>query len=130
MSSELTDRSAVAVREWTRGWLADHLPAGWMQAIDTADGATVTALRAQINYDDWCIQLGSDGLATPTWPSEYGAGLSLTPGEAKPLNDELARYQGKLGHLERLLRAADGPALEKLFTEARAARDQWLKSST
>jgi prephenate dehydrogenase len=46
------------------------------------------------------------------------------------LLDELARYQGKLGELERLLRRADGPALEKLFTDARAARDQWLKSST
>jgi prephenate dehydrogenase len=45
------------------------------------------------------------------------------------LLDELARYHGKLGEMERLLRAADGPALEKLFAEARAARDQWLKSS-
>jgi prephenate dehydrogenase len=44
--------------------------------------------------------------------------------------DELARYRGKLGQLEKLLRIADGAALEKLFAEARAARDQWLKSST
>jgi len=93
MSLELNDRSAAAVREWTRRWLVDHLPAGWMEAVDAGDSETVTTLRAQINYDDWCIQLGADGLATPTWPSEYGAGLSLTPGEAKPLNDELARYQ-------------------------------------
>jgi prephenate dehydrogenase len=44
--------------------------------------------------------------------------------------DELSRYQAKLGEMERLLRKADGAALEKLFAEARAARDQWLKSSS
>jgi len=44
--------------------------------------------------------------------------------------DELQRYQAKLGEMEKLLRAADADALEKLFAEARDARDQWLKSST
>jgi prephenate dehydrogenase len=44
--------------------------------------------------------------------------------------DELKRYQAKLGEMEKLLRAADGEALEKLFAEARDARDRWLKSST
>ena len=43
---------------------------------------------------------------------------------------ELASYQRKLGEMEKLLRAGDGAALEKLFAEARHARDQWLKSST
>jgi hypothetical protein len=32
--------------------------------------------------------------------------------------------------MERLLQAGDGAALEKLFAEARQARDQWLKSSS
>jgi prephenate dehydrogenase len=44
--------------------------------------------------------------------------------------DELKRYQAKLSEMEKLLRAADGDALEKLFAEARDARDRWLKSST
>jgi len=44
--------------------------------------------------------------------------------------DEIERYQAKLGEMEKLLRAADGDALEKLFAEARDARDRWLKSST
>ena len=44
--------------------------------------------------------------------------------------DELERYQAKLGGLEKLLVASDGDALEKLFAEARDARNQWLKSST
>jgi prephenate dehydrogenase len=46
------------------------------------------------------------------------------------LLDELKRYGAKLGQLEKLLQAGDGAALEKLFVEARTARDQWLKSST
>jgi prephenate dehydrogenase len=46
------------------------------------------------------------------------------------LLDELKRYGAKLGQLEKLLQAGDGDALEKLFAQARAARDQWLKSST
>ena len=44
--------------------------------------------------------------------------------------DELKRYQAKLDGLEKLLDAGDGDALEKLFAEARDARNQWLKSST
>ena len=44
--------------------------------------------------------------------------------------DELKRYQAKLGEMETLLRAGDGEGLQKLFGEARDARDQWLKSSS
>ena len=43
---------------------------------------------------------------------------------------ELARYQVQLGLFEKLLHAADGGALEKLFADARDARDRWLKSSS
>jgi prephenate dehydrogenase len=43
---------------------------------------------------------------------------------------ELERYQGKVGELERLVAAGDGAALERLFAEARDARNQWLKSSS
>jgi prephenate dehydrogenase len=43
---------------------------------------------------------------------------------------ELARYQAELGDIERLLAAGDGAALERLFSEARDARNRWLKSSS
>jgi prephenate dehydrogenase len=42
------------------------------------------------------------------------------------LLDELDRYVGKLGALRPLVEAGDGAALEKLFAEARAARERWL----
>jgi prephenate dehydrogenase len=46
------------------------------------------------------------------------------------LLQELRRYQAKLGFMEKLLQAADAAGLEKLFAEARDARDRWLKSSS
>jgi len=46
------------------------------------------------------------------------------------LLSELKKYQGKVAAIEKLLQAGDGAALEKLFAEARQARDQWLKSSS
>ena len=43
---------------------------------------------------------------------------------------EVTRYSTQLGLVEKLLQAGDAKALEKLFTEARDARDRWLKSSS
>jgi prephenate dehydrogenase len=43
---------------------------------------------------------------------------------------ELSRYEKKLAELRRLLEEEDGPALERLFAEAREARNRWLKLSS
>jgi prephenate dehydrogenase len=42
---------------------------------------------------------------------------------------ELKRYGDKLAAVAKLLEAADAAALEKLFAEAREARDKWIHSS-
>jgi prephenate dehydrogenase len=39
---------------------------------------------------------------------------------------ELDRYVAKLGALRPLVERGDGAGLEKLFAEARAARERWL----
>jgi prephenate dehydrogenase len=39
---------------------------------------------------------------------------------------ELDRYAAKLDSVRSLLAAGDGPALERLFAEAKSARDQWI----
>ncbi len=93
MSAVPTDRSPDGLRALARDWLAENLPDGWMAAIEGGDGDTVAALRSGLDFDDWCVRLGRAGFATPTWPAEYGAGLSLTPGEAKHVNDVLGRYK-------------------------------------
>jgi 3-oxochol-4-en-24-oyl-CoA dehydrogenase len=64
----------------TRAWILDNLPAAWLDAVHRGDLAAVDemtmdpAMRA-----DWYDRLGAAGLATPTWPVEYGGlGLSTT----------------------------------------------------
>jgi prephenate dehydrogenase len=43
--------------------------------------------------------------------------------------EELKRYRRKLDAIGKLLEAGDGSALEKLFAEAREAREKWMHSS-
>ncbi len=43
---------------------------------------------------------------------------------------EIDKYEGKLREMKALLEAGDGAALERLFAEAREAREQWLKRSS
>jgi len=43
------------------------------------------------------------------------------------LLEELARYVAKLNDVRPLVERGDGPALQRLFEEARAARERWLK---
>jgi prephenate dehydrogenase len=45
------------------------------------------------------------------------------------LLDELKAYSSKLGSVQKLLEAGDAAGLERLFAEARAAREQWIRSS-
>jgi prephenate dehydrogenase len=45
------------------------------------------------------------------------------------LLEELKKYRKELDSIGRLLEAGDGAGLEKLFAEARAARDKWIHSS-
>ena len=46
------------------------------------------------------------------------------------LVEEMDRYARKLGELRSLIEKGDGAALERLFGEAREAREQWLKRSS
>ena len=93
MAVESPQRSAEDLRDMTRRWLAEHLPAGWMEAVDAGDTEAFATLRAGLDYAAWCVEFGEAGYATPTWPSEYGAGLSLSPGDARFVNEVLNRYK-------------------------------------
>jgi len=87
---EFTDE---ALRAQTLEWLREQLPAGWMEAIDADDRDAWAKLRAGLDYGEWCTRFGEAGYATPTWPKEYGAGLSLGPAEAKHVNEVLNHYK-------------------------------------
>ena len=77
----------------TRSWLRENLPAGWMEAVDAGADDEVSRLRDAQDFSDWCTRMGEAGYATPTWPSEYGAGMSLSPGQAKHVNEVLGEYK-------------------------------------
>ena len=47
----------------------------------------------------------------------------------KALLVELKRYSGELARVRRILQRGDGRALEALFSQARAARDRWIKDT-
>jgi alkylation response protein AidB-like acyl-CoA dehydrogenase len=93
MSTDLSALSAEELGAITRAWLAEHLPAGWMEAVDAGDSTTVAGLRADLDYAKWCTEFGESGFATPTWPAEYGAGSSLSPGQARAVNEALNTYK-------------------------------------
>ncbi|HEX7522406.1 MAG TPA: acyl-CoA dehydrogenase family protein [Acidimicrobiia bacterium] len=93
MSVDVAELSAEQLRAQTLAWLEEQLPAGWLSAIDAGDEEQAWALRKQVDYADWCVRLGEAGYATPTWPKEYGAGLSLSPVQAKAVNEVLNHYR-------------------------------------
>ena len=93
MAVDVREISPEELRDQTLGWLREQLPAGWIEAVDTGDDDAFAAARAGLEYSEWCVRFGEAGYATPTWPSEYGAGLSLLPGQAKHVNEVLNHYK-------------------------------------
>jgi alkylation response protein AidB-like acyl-CoA dehydrogenase len=93
MAVEAPDVTTEQLRAQAVSWLRDNLPAGWMEAVDAGDDEKVAALRRELDYSEWCVRFGEAGYATPTWPREYGAGLSLTPGQAKGVNEVINHYR-------------------------------------
>jgi alkylation response protein AidB-like acyl-CoA dehydrogenase len=93
MTVDTPARTAEQLRDRTLAWLRENLPPGWIEAVDAGDHERLSALRRALDYAGWCKRLGEAGYATPTWPVEYGAGLSLTPGQAKAVTDVLGRYR-------------------------------------
>ncbi len=66
--------------------------AGWRRSTPATTRRS-SALRRELDYSEWCVRFGEAGYATPTWPAEYGAGLSLSPGQAKLVNEVLNHYK-------------------------------------
>ncbi len=83
----------VALGEETRAWLREHLPAGWLDAVDTGDTEALARLRDGLDLASFHHALGTAGYVTPTWPVENGAGLGLTPRQARAVTEVLDRYE-------------------------------------
>ena len=63
MTAVLEDRSPATLRDFARDWLAEHLPAGWMEAVDRGDAdAAARATAAKIMASEsavWAVELAS-----------------------------------------------------------------------
>jgi alkylation response protein AidB-like acyl-CoA dehydrogenase len=89
----VTEIDADELRDRTRAWLRENLPAGWVEAVDAGDTERLAALGAELDGRAWLVRMGDAGYATPTWPAEYGAGQSLSPRQARAVNEVLVRYR-------------------------------------
>ena len=93
MTVDAPEQTAEALRDQTLAWLREHLPDGWMDAIDAGDREAWSSSALRSTTTRGASVFGESGYATPTWPQEYGAGLSLAPGQAKAVNDVLNHYK-------------------------------------
>lgn len=89
------DAASEAFRTEIRGWLADNLPAGWMDAVDRGEVFRLDeAERAEFNAT-WPATLYAGGWICATWPTEYGGkGLSTLQGVV--LAEEFARARAPM----------------------------------
>ena len=92
---ESPSRSAEELRDMTRQWLA-RAAAGRVDGGDRRRRRRRASPRsaAGSTTPSGASSSARPGYATPTWPAEYGAGLSLSPGEARFVNEVLEPLQG------------------------------------
>jgi alkylation response protein AidB-like acyl-CoA dehydrogenase len=62
------------VRTEFLSWLQEHLPAGWIEAVDNGDDAALAKARTGFDSQKFLEEIGVAGWAQPTWPKEYGGG--------------------------------------------------------
>ena len=93
MAVDTRELAPEQLRELTLDWLREQLPVGWMDAVDGGDEVALAQARRGLDYAEWCVRFGEAGFATPTWPVDYGAGMSLAPGQAQHVNDVLNHYK-------------------------------------
>jgi 3-oxochol-4-en-24-oyl-CoA dehydrogenase len=112
------DALGVRVREW----LEAHLPTAWRDAALAGDQHALAAVTADPAVTTaWYGELGRAGLATPTWPVEYG-GLGLAADGAAIVNDELTRLHAGRPESDFVGVALAGPTIIEWGTDAQKAR--------
>lgn len=76
-----------------RDWIRENLPEEWRRAAEAGDWAAVARIQADARLRaNWYAALGDSGLATPTWPREYG-GLELSAEAGGAVTAALIEYR-------------------------------------
>jgi alkylation response protein AidB-like acyl-CoA dehydrogenase len=82
----------AAFRADFRDWLAEVLPAGWIEALEADDDAAFAGPRKDFNFLSWMTTIGRTGYAAPLWPKEYG-GLSGEAWMQQIVREELSSHR-------------------------------------
>ncbi|MFV0532899.1 MAG: acyl-CoA dehydrogenase family protein [Cumulibacter sp.] len=92
-----TNATEAQIGAIAHDWIRSNLPEQWREAAEARDWATVEKFRADDSVcKPWFAALGDSGLATPTWPREYG-GLELSQDQSAPIADALEHYHAGRG---------------------------------
>ena len=91
------DPARAEFRAEFRAWLAEVLPAAWIDAIEAGDDDAYARSRAAAEGDGWnpfrwMRVIGESGFAAPLWPKEYG-GRSGEPWMTLVVREELERHR-------------------------------------
>jgi alkylation response protein AidB-like acyl-CoA dehydrogenase len=89
------DAEAEGFRAEIRDWLADNLPAGWVEAAEQGESLEMSPEERREFNESWPQRLFAGGWICATWPIEYGGkGLSTLQGVV--LAEEFARVKAPL----------------------------------
>jgi alkylation response protein AidB-like acyl-CoA dehydrogenase len=89
------DDAAESFRTEIRSWLADNLPAGWVEAAERGEALEMTAEEREAFNQSWPSKLYGGGWICATWPTEYG-GKGLTTLQGVVLAEEFARVRAPM----------------------------------
>ncbi len=110
-----------AFRAQVRGFLHQHLPDGWIEALDGGDDAAFEEARSRWNMGAWMRLLGESGYAAPLLPREYG-GLGVGPVEQGIIREELSAHRLPLVSANLLGVAMAAPTIVEHGTEEQRQR--------
>jgi alkylation response protein AidB-like acyl-CoA dehydrogenase len=89
------DEAAEDFRVEIRAWLAENLPAGWVEAAERGESLELTDEERRAFNEQWPAKLFTGGWICATWPEEYGGkGLSTLQGVV--LAEEFARVRAPM----------------------------------
>ncbi len=110
-------------RQEFRTWLADVLPAGWMEAVEAGDDDTLGELKAASGFNPftWQSTIGRSPYAAPLWPTEYG-GMSGEVWMQQVVRSELTHYRLPTVSINLLGVGLAGPTLIEHGSEAQKER--------
>ena len=111
----------AAFRAEFKHWLTDVLPAGWAEALDSADDEAFEQARKGFNFLEWMVVIGRTGYAAPLWPKEYG-GMSGEAWMQQIVREELSTHRLPIFGVNLLGVGLAGPTIIAHASEAQKAR--------